>query len=113
MEFKVVMLLVWIHYFGDFLAQTNEMAMNKSRSNRWLLLHTTVYSIPLLFFGLLFTAVNFAIHFVTDYFTSRMGSYFRSRENHKGFFIVLGLDQAFHLTTLFITYRYLGSFPWF
>ena len=112
MELKIVLLLVWIHFFGDFVLQTNDMAIKKSKSVKWLLLHTTVYSILLLLFGLLFALVNLAAHFVVDFITSRAGAYFRSQDNQKGFFMVLGTDQAVHLTTLIVTYHYFGNFGW-
>ncbi len=113
MELKIVLLLVWTHFFGDFVLQSNDMAVKKSKSIKWLLFHTSVYSILLLLFGLLFALVNFAAHFAVDFVTSRAGSHFRSQDNPKGFFMVLGMDQAVHLTTLVVTYHYLGSFGWF
>lgn len=112
MEIKIVLLLVWIHFFGDFVLQTNDMAVKKSKSIKWLLLHTSVYSVLLLLFGPLFALVNFVAHFVVDFFSSRAGSYFRGNDNQKGFFMVLGTDQAVHLTTLIVTYEYFGTFGW-
>lgn len=113
MELHIIFLLIWAHFFGDFIAQTNEMAINKSRSNKWLLIHVSVYSVPMVFFGLTFAVVNWAAHFATDYCTSRLGAYFNSTDNKRGFFIVLGCDQAIHLTTLIVTYELFGSFMQF
>jgi hypothetical protein len=113
MELKIVLLLLWVHFFGDFVLQTNDMALKKGKSIKWLLLHTAVYSILLLLFGVVFALINLAAHFAVDFITARAGTYFRSLDNKKGFFMVLGTDQAIHLTTLVVTYQYFGEFGWF
>ena len=48
------------------------MATKKSSSNKWLLLHVAVYTIPFLMFGWLFALVNGIAHLIVDYFTSRI-----------------------------------------
>ena len=78
MEIKILLLLVWVHFLGDFIAQTNDMAIKKSQSNKWLLIHISVYTVPMLLFGVVFALVNGAAHFVTDYVTSRLGAHYRS-----------------------------------
>jgi hypothetical protein len=113
MELKIFLLLIWLHFLGDFIAQTNEMAINKSRSNKWLLIHVSVYCVPFLLFGITFALVNWVAHFATDYCTSRLAAYFNSKDNKRAFFVVLGCDQAIHLTTLVITFHLFGSFNLF
>jgi hypothetical protein len=113
MEIKILIILVWVHFLGDFIAQTNDMAIKKSHSNKWLLIHVGVYMVPMLIFGPVFALVNGAAHLVTDYITSRLGSHYRSIDNQRAFFIVLGSDQAIHLSTLLLTYPILGTFNWF
>jgi hypothetical protein len=113
MELTNVLLLVWVHFFGDFVLQSNDMAVKKSKSVKWLLFHTSVYSVLLFLFGVVFALVNFAAHLIVDFFSSRAGAYFHRQDNQKGFFMVLGTDQAIHLTTLFFTYHYFGNFGWF
>lgn len=113
MELKIFFLLIWLHFLGDFIAQTNEMALNKSSSNKWLLIHVSVYSIPFLLFGPLFAVINWVLHFATDYCTSRLAKYYNSRNNTRAFFVVLGCDQAIHLTTLVATFHFFGSFTLF
>ena len=103
-----IVALIWMHFVSDFVLQTDKMAMNKSKSNKWLGIHVLVYSFPFLFFGWKFALVTLAFHFVTDYFTSRGTSYLWKKEMRHWFFTLIGFDQAIHLTTLFFTYRFLS-----
>jgi hypothetical protein len=51
-----------------------------------------------------FTLVNGACHFITDYITSRLTTYFYKQDKRHEFFCVIGVDQAAHMITL------IGSF---
>ena len=101
-----IVLLIWIHFFADFICQTDYMAINKSKKNLILLVHVLVYCIPFLIFGLKFALINAVLHFITDWFTSRITSYLWKKEQRHWFFVVIGLDQAIHMTCLFLTYFY-------
>lgn len=101
--------LVWTHFVADFLLQTDKMALNKSKSNKWLGFHCLVYSIPFLFaFGIHFGIITFLTHFATDYVTSRGTAYLWKKEERHWFFCLIGFDQAVHLTTLILTFHFLG-----
>lgn len=102
-----ILLVIWIHFVADFIFQTDKMALNKSTSNKWLLSHVSVYTIPLLWFGWKFALINGAAHFATDFCTSRWTSALWKKQKRHEFFIVIGLDQAIHMTTLILT---LGMF---
>jgi hypothetical protein len=83
------------------------MAINKSKSNKWLLIHCLTYStLFLLVFGWRFAGVTFLTHFVTDWFTSRGTSYLWQHEERHWFFTLIGFDQAIHLTTLLLTFSW-------
>lgn len=43
--------------------------------------------------------------FLTDYASSRLGSYFWTRGERRRFFITIGADQALHLTALLLGYE--------
>jgi hypothetical protein len=98
------------------------MALNKSKSFKWLIIHTTAYSaiwlIALIpyeyltssfsFDGYLsFYLITFIAHTITDFFTSRLNSkLWREKKNHE-FFVSIGFDQILHYVQLFLTFYYL------
>jgi membrane-bound metal-dependent hydrolase YbcI (DUF457 family) len=84
------------------------MAINKSKDNFWLGLHVSFYTLSILIiFGWKFAIINGILHFITDYITSRGTSYLWKTDQRHLFFTLIGFDQAIHLTTLALTYRWL------
>lgn len=120
-EYQII-LLIFVHWIGDFLFQTYDMAMNKSKSNRMLLNHVSAYTsiwvlIGVFFFTvtqvLVFAAITFVFHFAIDYCTSRWTSELHKKGKFYGFpafFSVIGLDQSFHYAQLILTYTYIINF---
>lgn len=107
MSIGVILVLVWMHFIADFVLQTDWMAKNKSSSNVALTIHVVLYSIPFIWFGWVYAIVNGMLHFATDYVTSRVTSHFWKTEQRHLFFVVIGADQALHMTALFATYMWL------
>jgi len=100
-----IIILIWLHFLCDFVIQTDKIAKAKSSSNRALTIHCILYTLPFFYFGWLYAVINFVAHFITDFLSSRLaGYYYRNGERHK-FFIVIGFDQAIHLTTLILTLK--------
>jgi uncharacterized protein DUF3307 len=106
-------MLLGLHWVADFVLQSRWMATNKSSRLDALSLHVAVYTTALGFgaiviFGaieavLWFTAANGALHFVTDFFTSRITSKLWKEQRIHGFFLMVGLDQLIHQVTLAAT----------
>lgn len=126
---NLIIFLIWIHFFADFILQTDHQAINKSK-NYWVLAdHCFSYSGVLLVFWALwcfhykgmsfapalesasvFASVNFIAHFITDAVTSRVCRYLWEKEQRHKFFVVIGIDQALHMTVLvWSSFKILGA----
>jgi hypothetical protein len=104
MAVEILLALVWTHWFADFILQTDRIAINKSSNNQILLWHVTLYGACFLWAGVVFAVVNAVLHFVTDWCSSRITKKLWLADQRHWFFVVIGLDQAIHLTCLFCTY---------
>jgi hypothetical protein len=105
-------LLLLAHWVGDFVLQSQWQAMNKSKRLDALALHVAIYAAALLVAavtllgpgrGLAFTLVNAALHFATDFVTSRVTTRFWERQEWHRFFVMVGFDQFVHQATLAAT----------
>lgn len=132
----IILVLLVLHWIGDFALQSDSMALGKSKQWKPLLTHTSIYSLCFFWFGWLFVLITFLTHTATDYFTSRVSSklwfldtttpvaviginnlsktisregWILAKLNNKRhwFFVWLGLDQLIHYFTLLFTYQYL------
>ena len=113
-----VLFILFVHFVADFICQTDGMATNKSKSLSWLTIHVCTYTPVLLaalgFWGMYyhiplsymwyFGIVNGALHWVTDFFTSKLNYYLWKKEMRHWFFVGIGADQFIHYTCLLITY---------
>lgn len=112
----LLLTLFFTHWVGDFLLQSDTMALNKSKSLYWLFVHVFIYSgcffISTLFFFkieivIYFFLITFVSHFITDFITSRITSHLYVKGDRHNFFVVIGLDQFLHTTQLLLTFYYL------
>lgn len=100
----IILGIVWTHFLADFVLQTRQMAESKSFSNKWLGLHALIYTCPFIWVGIPYAIINGILHFIIDWATSRLTSQFWLERKTTLFFIVIGFDQAVHISCLFITY---------
>ena len=108
--------ILLLHWFGDFVFQMRWMAVNKSHNQSALLAHGLVYGLTLTI-GLLlistsiqgsfilFLILNTSAHILTDMLTSKITSFLHNKEQMYLFFMVIGLDQLIHITTLLLSYQ--------
>jgi hypothetical protein len=114
MNLTMLLLIIWLHFLADFIMQSDRVAQAKSTSNVALSEHVLTYQLPFLVMvpfvfeslmvGVAWVWINTLAHWVTDYFTSRLCSKLWGQGERHNFFVVIGFDQAIHLTTLITTY---------
>jgi hypothetical protein len=106
--------ILLIHFLADFALQTHEQATKKSTDIKWLTFHVASYSL-MWFLGayfyydgdfnlaLQFATITFVCHWITDFFTSRIGKPFWDKQDFHNGFVVVGFDQVLHYIQLVVT----------
>jgi len=125
MEISIFIAILLLHWVADFLLQTDQQAVNKSKSMYHLLDHTLTYSLLWFWAVLIFTtilehrtqdvitlavkfsAITFVAHTITDYFTSRLNAKLWAKKDMHYFFVSVGFDQVLHYVQLILTVKYL------
>lgn len=100
---SLLLFVIWLHFVGDFIFQTDKMALNKSKSFEWLGLHALTYGLPLVLVGWKWAFVNACLHFVVDAVTSRINAKLWAAGQRHWFFVCIGADQAIHMSILIAT----------
>ncbi|MBL7910566.1 MAG: DUF3307 domain-containing protein [Bacteroidia bacterium] len=117
----VTLLVIFVvHFLADFVFQSSKMATGKSKSLKWLSIHVLTYSlvslITFLFlfinygelsFALCWWIINVLLHFIVDFFTSKITSRFWEEKNMRFFFVMIGFDQLIHNMCLISTFFWL------
>lgn len=118
MTIEVILGVILLHWFADFVLQTHWQATNKSTNPNALIAHTAIYSTviavaSLLYYGVIFGLpalalvvlwATFVLHTATDYVTSKINSWFWKKGDVHNFFVSVGFDQVLHYSQLFGTY---------
>lgn len=117
MSLTAILSILALHWFADFVLQTDWQAKNKSKSMEALTLHVGTYTAVIgayaYFFlppeaGMIWVAFNCVMHFVTDFVTSRVNTALWNRGQVHYFFVSVGFDQLIHYACLFGSLFYLG-----
>lgn len=106
-EIHILLILISLHFISDFVFQSDYVARNKSKSNYVLLQHVIIYGALFIFIGWLYAFVNAVLHFIVDWNTSRATSYLWEKHKTHWFFVVIGFDQALHMSCLLLTYYWM------
>lgn len=108
-EVSQLLLIIWLHFISDFILQPTFLSENKSNNNYILLIHVAIYLIPFILIGWIFAIINGVLHFIIDWFSSRICKFFFIKKKLHLFFITIGLDQVIHISILILTYKiYIG-----
>ena len=119
-----VLSILTLHFIGDFVFQSNEVAKQKSTNYSVLFYHASFYS-SVIFLGILclkiyllgfqfpligtafkFFIITLIIHFITDFYTSKVNKQFYEEGKTHQFFVGIGFDQLLHFVQLIVTYNY-------
>ena len=103
-DIKVILLLVVLHFVMDVFFQNRVVFKKKTDSEWYLLLHVCIYSIPFFYFGWEFALITGALHYIIDFFTSRMADIWYDNNKELCVIGVKTLDPIAHIVCLVLTY---------
>jgi len=103
---QIILLILVIHFIGDFVLQSHWMALNKSKNDNALVAHVAVYGLFLFAMTLnpMWAMANTSLHWVVDYITSRINAKLWAEGKVHYFFVGVGADQLIHFACLFTTF---------
>lgn len=105
--YNYMVIIIWLHFIADFILQWDSISTTKWNSLKSLGTHCTIYGIPFLYFGLNFALVTVGAHFIVDFISSKLTHHYRVKEQYHWFFVVIGWDQAIHMSILILTWKYM------
>jgi len=123
MDLKTIFIILIVHYIADFIMQTEIMASKKSENIYWLGTHCFIYGVGIFFllflcnilsfivissyfYLFLFALGNAIFHFLIDFTTSKIETYFYLKKMNRAFFNVIGIDQLAHVIILLISFNF-------
>jgi len=104
MNLDYLLIIIWLHFFADFLFQYDRMAIEKGHNWKYLFFHGEIYTATFLLFNPIYAVVNGILHIVVDFATSKLITYFSTNNQRHWFFVTIGMDQAIHFTCLIMSF---------
>ena len=105
---NTILAFIWLHWFADFFLQNDKMATSKSTSFLWLGAHCSTYGMAFIGWGWKFALLQAIYHFIVDAISSRVTSHLFAKGDRHNFFVVIGLDQALHITITLLLAKHMG-----
>ena len=116
----ILLFYLLLHWYADFVCQTDKQAKSKSSNNLQLLAHTSIYGLiitistyllylsnsfgaQLWYTPLIFGIIQFVTHTIIDYITSRINKKLWEDCYVHEFFVMVGFDQFIHYAIMFGT----------
>lgn len=128
LDYRIILYILFLHWLGDFVLQTDKKARGKSKNWSDLLEHTLKYTLIFIFliipyliikyprpeiqfsgWLLLFLPITFITHTIIDYYTSRVNAKLYEDNKIHEFFVAIGFDQLLHFIQLILTYYLLSN----
>ena len=107
---NLILTILILHFVGDFVLQSDWMAVNKSKSQAALWLHVAIYTTTLspclITLPMWWVIANGLFHYTTDSVTSRINAHLWLKGERHWFFVGIGADQLIHYATLILTLPY-------
>lgn len=127
--YEIILILVF-HFIADYVCQPSSIATTKWTSIKSLLNHVGIYGATMWIVGMVvycnphtgnysieraelisdFVAIQMILHFITDYFSSKVihkafeDKRYGTEFPNIGAFTYMGIDQLIHFSCLFIGY---------
>lgn len=99
----IYVLALFGHWIADFVFQSDNMALNKSKSLYWLFIHSLVYAYIMTVFThnkvIGFVVLLFS-HILIDGVTSRVNARLWRQGMRHWFFVSIGFDQWLHFLVI-------------
>ena len=118
MELQIIFAILIGHWVGDYVLQTEKMAVGKSSSIKWLTIHAAIWTASMMIIVVPFSSsvsiwvwVLFmgALHWFQDFVTSRINAFFQKNKWIKMFWLGIGTDQLLHYLIMFGTIGYVSG----
>ena len=109
MEIQLILAIIIAHWIGDYVLQSESMAVGKATSLKWLTIHVLVWTASIRIITTLFGATFMWViamgvaHWIQDFITSKINSHFQKTKQLKLFWLTIGTDQMLHYLVMFAT----------